>query len=245
MPRPSKHDGVVYQRNDSKIWWMRYRDKSGRRRFESTQTEDWHEAQRKLRERLQARDNNLLDVVRKGEQLLFNDWADFFLEHYSKPPIRAAKTHAANLSALKSLRPVFGPMKITDIDATQIEVHLRSRLKHRRRVRRKAGVVELGTLKPAVVHQEFRDLRRIFSVAVKKKLCPTNPMCRSGVPSNPQEPVPAALHDLVGAAEDRAACSRIPSERDPNCHGDRSEGIQRTGVHAQGRGGPCEQAHLR
>ena len=175
MARPSKHDGVVYQRNDSKIWWMRYRDRSGRRRFESTQTEDWREAQRKLRERLQARDDNTLDVVRKGEQLLFNDWADFFLEHYSKPPIRAAKTHAANVCALKSLRPAFGPMKIAEIDATQIEVHLRSRLQQRRRVRRKTGVVELGTLKPAAVHQEFRVLRRIFSVAVKKKLCPANP----------------------------------------------------------------------
>lgn len=166
---------VLYQRNDSKIWWMRYRDRSGRRRFESTQTEDWHEAQRKLRERLQARDNNTLHVVRKGEQLLFNEWADFFLEHYSKPPIRAAKTHEANQAALKTLRPVFGPMKITEIDATEIELHLRSRLQQRRRVRRKAGVVELGTLKPTTVHQEFRVLRRIFSVAVKKKLCPANP----------------------------------------------------------------------
>ena len=175
MARPSKHDGVVYQRNDSKIWWMRYRDKSGSRRLESTQTEDWQEAQRQLRERLQARDNNTLDVVRKGEQLLFNVWADFFLEHYSKPPIRAAKTHEANESALKTLRPVFGLMKMTEIDATQIEFHLRRRLQHRRRVRRKAGIVELGTLKPATVHQEFRVLRRIFSVAVKKKLCPANP----------------------------------------------------------------------
>lgn len=175
MARPSRHDGVVYQRNDSKIWWMRYRDKSGCRRLESTQTEDWQEAQRQLRERLQARDNNTLDIVRKGEQLLFSEWADFFLEHYSKPPIRAAKTHEANESALKTLKPAFGPMKMTEIDATQIEFHLRSRLQHRRRVRRKAGIVELGTLKPATVHQEFRVLRRIFSVAVKKKLCPANP----------------------------------------------------------------------
>jgi len=175
MARPSKHDGVVYQRNDSKIWWMRYRDKTGCSRLESTQTEDWQEAQRQLRERLQARDNNTLDVVRKGERLLFAEWADFFLEHYSKPPIRAAKTHEANESALKTLKPVFGPMKMTEIDATQIEFHLRSRLQHRRRVRRKAGIVELGTLKPATVHQEFRVLRRIFSVAVKKKLCPANP----------------------------------------------------------------------
>ncbi len=175
MPRPSKHDGVVYKRNDSSIWWMRYRDKTGCRRLESTNTTDWDEAQRQLRERLQARDNNTLDVLRKGKELAFNDWADFFLENYSKPPIRAEATHEANQTALKSLRAVFGTMKIPDIDATKIEIHLRQRLQQRKRVRRKAGVVELGTLKPTTVHQEFRVLRRILSVAVKKKLCPANP----------------------------------------------------------------------
>ncbi len=175
MARPSKHDGVVYRRNDSNIWWMRYRDRSGCRRLESTHTEDWQEAQRQLRERLQARDNNTLHIVRKGEQLAFGEWADFFLENYSKPPIRAASTHEANENALKSLRPVFGPMKMTEIDATQIEIHLRNRLKHRKHVRRREGIAELGLLKPATVHQEYRILRRIFSVAVKKKLCPANP----------------------------------------------------------------------
>ena len=89
MARPSKHDGVVYQTKRQQIWWMRYRDKTGRRRLESTNTTDWDEAQRRLRERLQSRDNNTLDVVRKGKQLTFNEWADFFLENYSKPPIRA------------------------------------------------------------------------------------------------------------------------------------------------------------
>ena len=92
MARRRKHDGVVYKRNDSNVWWMRYRDKTGCRRLESTDTTDWDEAQRKLRERLQSRDNNSLDVVRKGRQLTFNEWADFFLENYSKPPIRAEKT---------------------------------------------------------------------------------------------------------------------------------------------------------
>ncbi len=71
MARPSKHDGVVYRRGDSKIWWMRYRDASGGRRFESTGTEDWDEAQRRLRERLHARDDRTLEVVRRGEQLFF------------------------------------------------------------------------------------------------------------------------------------------------------------------------------
>ncbi len=82
---------------------MRYRDKTGRRRLESTNTTDWDEAQRQMRERLAARDNNTLDAVRKGKQTTFGEWADFFLENYSKPPIRAAATHVANNAALKIL----------------------------------------------------------------------------------------------------------------------------------------------
>jgi len=175
MARPSKHDGVVYRRKESNIWWMRYRDKTGCRRLESTHTQDWQEAQRQLRERLEARDNNTLHIIRKGEQLTFGEWTDFFLENYSKPPIRTMGTHEANVTALKSLRPVFGAMKMTEIDAMQIEVHLRNRLKQRKQVRRRGGVARLGLLKPTTVHQEFRVLRRVFNAAVKKKLCPANP----------------------------------------------------------------------
>jgi len=96
LARPSKHDGSIYPRKDGKVLWMVYRDRSGKRIRESTFTEDWREAQRKLRERLQARDDKILDVVRKGEHLQFSDWANFSLENYSKPPIRAEKTHEAN-----------------------------------------------------------------------------------------------------------------------------------------------------
>jgi hypothetical protein len=69
MARPSKHDGVVYKRGDSKVWWMRYRDASGGRRLESTNTDDWDEAQRRLRERLRARDNRTLEVLRRVNSL--------------------------------------------------------------------------------------------------------------------------------------------------------------------------------
>ena len=85
MARPSKHDGVVYKRNDGDVWWMRYRDKTGRRRLESNRTNDWDEAQKRMRERPAARDNNTLDAVRKGNQLTFDEWAEFFLGNYSKP----------------------------------------------------------------------------------------------------------------------------------------------------------------
>ena len=176
MARPKKHDGVVYQRPDSKIWWMRFRDRDGRRRLESTHTEDWQEAQRSLRERLQARDDNTLEIVRKGESLSFGEWTDFFLENYSKPPIRAVKTHAANKSAVKTLRNAFGTLPLIEVTPLQIEAHLRARLEDRKTVRRKEGVAKLPkAVKPTTVHQEFRVLRRIFSVAVKKKLCRVNP----------------------------------------------------------------------
>jgi hypothetical protein len=175
MTRPSKHDGVVYQRSDSKIWWMRYRDTSGRRHLESTGTEDWDEAQRRLRERLQARDNRTLEVVRRGEQLFFRDWAAFFMENYSKPPIRAVKTHEANERAMKHLQTAFGSWRLVDMSADGIEQYLRNRLKKRACVKTKEGYRELGLLKATTVHQEFRVLRRSLNVAVRKKLLPMNP----------------------------------------------------------------------
>ena len=175
MARPSKHDGVVYRRDDSKIWWIRYRDKSGDRHLESTGTEDWDEAQRRLRERLQARDNRTLEVVRRGEQLTFQDWADSFMENYSKPPIRAQKTHEANERAMKHLRATFGSWRLVDVTADDIEQYLRARLKKRARVKTKGGFRELGILKATTVHQEFRVLRRALNVAVRKKFLPANP----------------------------------------------------------------------
>ena len=176
MVRPKKHDGILYRRG--RFWWMRYRDRDGTRRLESTGTTDWQEAQTRLRERLQARDGNVLALVRRGQRLTFDEWADFFLEHYSQPPFRSMKTHAANQNALKRLKPVFGVQTLSAIGAEDVEEYLRRRLRQQKRVRTRAGYRELGLLKPATVHQEFRVLRRVLNVAVKKKFVAANP-CNS------------------------------------------------------------------
>lgn len=175
MARPSKHDGSIYTRKDGKVLWMVYRDRGGKRIRESTFTEDWQEAQKKLRERLQSRDDRILDVVRKGEQLQFSDWADFFLENYSKPPIRAEKTHEANERGCLHLKQAFGKRAVGDITVDDIELYLRKRLQTRVQVRTAGGVIEKDRLKPATVHQELRILRRMMNVAVRKKLLPANP----------------------------------------------------------------------
>jgi integrase len=97
------------------------------------------------------------------------------LENYSKPPIRAQKTHEANERAVKHLQATFGSWRLADLTADDIEQYLRARLKNRARVKTKHGFRELGILKATTVHQEFRVLRRALNVAVRKKLLPTNP----------------------------------------------------------------------
>ena len=99
---------------DSKIWWMRYRDKNGVRRRESTFTEDWTEAQKCLRERLQARDNHTLPALRRVQDLTFGEWSDFYLENFSRPPFRAPKTHEIDERALKHLRKMFEDTKLAE-----------------------------------------------------------------------------------------------------------------------------------
>jgi integrase len=175
MPRSREHDGVVFRRKESRVWWIRYRDRNGVRRRESTETEDWNEAQKRLRARLQARDNNVLDVVKKGESLSFGQWADCFLENYSKPPLRAERTHQINQRAAKHLNSAFGRSRLVDVTADGIEVYLRDRLRQRIRIKSSLGIREGNVLQPATVHQEFRVLRRMLNVAVRKKLLPANP----------------------------------------------------------------------
>jgi integrase len=54
-------------------------------------------------------------------------------------------------------------------------MYLRSRLKQRVRFETLNGFIEHGQIKPATVHQEFRVLRRVLNVAVRKKLISANP----------------------------------------------------------------------
>jgi integrase len=175
MSNRRRQDGVVFSRKDGKILWIRYRDRNGEGCRESTGTEDWQEAHRKLRERLQARDGNLLEALRKGEALGFEEWADSFLENYSKPPLRAQKTHEANQRCATHLKAAFSSRKLVDITADAIEDYLRRRLRQRVRIKLAQGYREKGVLKSSTVHQEFRVLRRMLNVAVRKKLLPANP----------------------------------------------------------------------
>ena len=173
--RPIKTNGSVYKQPKSQYWWVMYRDREGRRVRGSAGSTDRERAERFLRVRLQARDEGRLSAVLAGKNLTFDEWADWFLERRSKPPYRSEKTHRENLKALKLLRPVFGNLQLSEITPETIEDYIEQRLRSRRRVNTKFGVRHLGYLKPATVHQEFRVMRRILNVAVKRKRLAISP----------------------------------------------------------------------
>ena len=76
--RPRIRGGVVYERSTSKYLWIRYRDRSGKIVKESSGTTEWEDAERFLRDRLDARDEGLLPGILAGKKLTFDEWADWF-----------------------------------------------------------------------------------------------------------------------------------------------------------------------
>ena len=173
--RPRNTGGSLYRRRDSSVWWMSYRDQEGRFKQESTGEKSRDEAEKVMRKRLVARDEGLLPSASPDGAIAFDEWADWFLENRSEPPFRSEKTHQQNLGALKFLRPRFGKTRLQDITSEDIETYLMQRLNTGKRVRTKFGLTLRGKLKPATVHQEFRILRRILNVAVKKRRLAVNP----------------------------------------------------------------------
>ena len=176
--RPRRIEGTVFQREDSQFWQVSYRDQKGEIVRESTGATDRQEAERFLRDRLDARDEGRLSTVLRSKLLTFGQWADWFLERRSKPPFRSEGNHQQNLNAMKFLRPVFGEVALSDLTAEAIEDYLAERLRSGRRVRTKFGLQLRGTVKPATVHQEFRILSHMLNVAVKQKRLSDNP-CRA------------------------------------------------------------------
>ena len=207
--RPRNTAGSLYLRRNSCVWWMSYREQNGRWRQTSTGQREKGEAEKVMRKRLVARDEGLLPSASPGGEIRFNEWADWFLENRSKPPFRSEKTHLQNLGALKFLRPRFGKNRLSDITPEDIESYLMTRLNTGKRVHTKLGLQLRGRLKPATVHQEFRVLRRILNVAVKKRRLAVNPC--NGV----EFPVALGGYDAQAALSDRFEAGLAGSLRAP------------------------------
>src|SRR5260370_18094324 len=76
---------------------------------------------------------------------------------------------------MKHLIDSFSSKPLAALTADEIELSLRARLRQRVRRPTREGFIEFAPVKPATVHQEFRVLRRMLNVAVRKRLLPANP----------------------------------------------------------------------
>jgi hypothetical protein len=119
---------------------MRYRNADGRIVKESSGTTNKQEAERFLRQRLDARDDGNLPTILSSKNLDLTEWAEWFLERGSKPPFRAEKTHLQNRRIVELLRPLFGERRLSDITPEAIEQYLAQRLRSRRKVHTKLGI---------------------------------------------------------------------------------------------------------
>ena len=177
MARPRTIGGTVYRRKETAFWWVTYRARDGRKIKESSETADREEAERFLRKRLAARDEGRLPAILSSKNLTFDEWMDWFLEKRSKPPYHSEKTHHQNLNAAKLLRPIFGPLPLSQITPEAVEDYIETRLTEGRRIHTKFGLIRRGKIKPATVHQEFRVFRHVLNVAMRLKKLEANP-CR-------------------------------------------------------------------
>ena len=212
MARPSKHDGVVYRRTGTQFWWMRYRDRAGTRREESTGTEDWKEAQQETARAPPGAGRQRPGDRPQGRAAHVRAVGGVFLENYSKPPLRSQRRTRCNSARSCTSEGVRDQQSGRALDAMRSKAYLRHRLRQRVKRKTRAGFVERGVLKPSTVHQELRVLRRMLNVAVARSCCRQSVLGR-GVSRRGEGAVPAALHGVVGAAADRVGGAALPAQR--------------------------------
>jgi hypothetical protein len=172
------------------------------------------------------------------KNLSLDQWADFFLENHSKPPVRAEKTHQVNLRVVKHLKKAFAARKLVDITADDIELYLRDRLRKTVRIKTALGYRDKGALKPTTVHQELRVFWRMLNVAVRKKLLQANPCWGVEFPVTVRGLFSPSLCHVVGTTTHRIPRPTASSECHSDHHGDGPSGLQGTDSHEEGPSRP-------
>ena len=157
-----------------------------------------------------ARDDRTLEVVRRGEQMLFQDWAAFFLERTTpSPPIRAARPMrlTKGRSVTSSTKPFAasgGWLTSPQTKSSSIFVGGSSSTPGSRlvQVSRNYQSVEANHGAPGVSGASAdTQCRCAEEIASGQSLRG----CR--VPCLDQRSVPSALRRVVGATVDRIPCS--------------------------------------
>ena len=123
--RRTRGSGSLFKPGRQKIWWIQYRDAAGKRVKESTLSERKGDADLMLQKRNGSREHHL-PIVKKAEQLSFEDGVVMFLDDYAVNK-RDARKVSGKID--NHLRPFFGSMRMVSIDTGTIKRYIAHRIK--------------------------------------------------------------------------------------------------------------------
>ncbi len=155
------------------IWWVAYRGPDGRRIAESSESHRKGDAERKLQQRVGARENNL-PIIRNAERLTFDDAAKAVIDDYTVNRKRSLKATRGRID--NHLRPYFGGRRLVGISAADVTAYVAHRqrqgIERERDVPATDGTIERRQVRAkdvsnATINRELEILKRVFSLAIK------------------------------------------------------------------------------
>jgi len=156
----------LYQRKDSRFWWMSYTAANGRA-FESTKTSSKEIAKKILKHREGEIALGLFKVGLAGMRLTFAKLCEEFLASHS--PTLSSSSQRNHRTFIKNLNPYFGEYDLTAIHRQMIEEYRNYR--HRQPSHSNPKV----TVKGATVNRELQCLHCMFQFAITRKYVTENP----------------------------------------------------------------------
>jgi integrase len=156
----------LYQRSDSRFWWMSY-TMNGEQHQQSTKTTSKELANTILKQRESEIVLGLFKVGWAGERTTFEQLVtEFERSHFAGLAENTVKGHRVYLNYLKAF---FGTRKVSKITAEMVEEYRDQR--RQQRTKRNPN----RTIKGASVNRELECLKCVFDLAVKRKYIPENP----------------------------------------------------------------------
>jgi len=156
----------LYQRKDSRFWWMSYTAATSRM-FESTKTSSKEIARKILKKREGEIALGLFKVGLPGVRVTFAKLCDEFLSSHS--PTLSASSQRNHRTFIKNLKPYFGEYDLTEIHRHMIEEYRN----HRHRLPLQSN--PKATVKGATVNRELQCLHCMFQFAINRKYITENP----------------------------------------------------------------------
>lgn len=156
----------LYQRKDSRFWWMSYTAANGRA-FESTKTSSKEIAKKIIKQREGEIALGLFKVGLPGMRLTFAKLCEEFLASHS--PTLSSSSQRNHRTFIKNLKPYFGEYDLTAIHRQMIEEYRNYR--HRQPSHSNPKV----TIKGATVNRELQCLHCMFQFAITRKYVTENP----------------------------------------------------------------------